>query len=113
MAEDQLYQEANEDLSDKILDIGSDAAAFGIAAASFYRAGGARFISKRMREYSHSNLKSAINNFRKLNYDKININTLRKSTDEITEALRHFKVKPHDNTIKIDTDRFWQFFSCG
>lgn len=103
MAEDQLYQEANEDLSDKILDIGSDAAAFGIAAASFYRADGARFISKRMREYSHSNLKSAINNFRKLNYDKININTLRKSTDEITEALRHFKVKPHDNTIKIDT----------
>lgn len=103
MAEDKLYQEANEDLSDKILDLGTDAAAIGIAAASFYRAGGARAISKKMREYSRSNLKEAINNFRRLNYDQINRRTLLRTKDEVIEALKHFKTNS-TNQIKLNTE---------
>ena len=47
MAErDYLYEDANDNLSDKIIDYGTSAAAAGIAAASFYRAGGRGILSK-------------------------------------------------------------------
>ena len=53
MPEDKLYEEANEDLSDQILDLATGAAATGLAAVSFYRAGGIRGISRFLEDYSH------------------------------------------------------------
>ena len=72
MAEDKLYEEANEDLSDTLLDYGTNIAAAGVAAASFYRAGGIRALSKKLADYNHSQLKRAVDDFRGLNYDHIN-----------------------------------------
>ena len=52
MAEDELKKENTGDLSDKILDYGMDAAAIGVAAVSFYRAGGRSLLSRGLNNFS-------------------------------------------------------------
>jgi len=100
MAEDKLYEEANEDLSDTLIDFGTDIAAAGVAAVSFYRAGGVRTLSKKLSDYSHSGLKRAVDDFRALDYDHINYRTLKKTYEQIRNGMRNFKAQPHDNRIR-------------
>jgi len=100
MAEDKLYEEANEDLGDTLLDYGTNIAAAGVAAASFYRAGGVRALSKKLADYSHSQLKRAVDDFRGLNYDHINYRTLKESYRKIRDGVKDFKAMPHDNRIR-------------
>lgn len=71
MADDKLYEESNESLSDKFLDAASEVVAAGAAAASFYRMGGARYISRQYGRYERE-IRRAQNEISKLDYAHIN-----------------------------------------
>ena len=101
MLEDKLYEEANEDLSDQILDLATGAAATGLAAVSFYRAGGIRGISRFLADYSHSGLKKEIDHISGQSYDHINYRVLKQSFSNIRRELKNFKNTDYDRTIRI------------
>lgn len=101
MPEDKLYEEANEDLSDQILDLATGAAATGLAAVSFYRAGGIRGLSRILEDYSHSGLKQEIDHLTGQSYDHINYRVLKKSFSNIHRELKDFKKTDYDRTIRI------------
>lgn len=76
MAEDELKKENTGDLSDKILDYGMDAAAIGVAAVSFYRAGGRNLLSRGLNNFSRhaSRYKRIIDEY---DYDHIDSDSLK------------------------------------
>ena len=101
MAEDKLYEESNESLSDKFLDTAEDAVAAGVAAVSFYRSGGAKFFSKQYKRYE-SELRTVRDSVRGLDYAHINKNSLKQLLGRdgtIRKSWRDYK--PQDD-YKID-----------
>ena len=101
MAEDKLYEESNESLSDKFLGTAEDAVAAGVAAVSFYRSGGAKFFSKQYKRYE-SELRTVRDSVRGLDYAHINKNSLKQLLGRdgtIRKSWRDYK--PQDD-YKID-----------
>lgn len=76
MAEDKLYEESNESLSDKFLNLAAGTVAAGAAAVSFYRSGGARLLSRQYGRY-RGEFQTIRQEIGKLDYDHINKNSLK------------------------------------
>lgn len=76
MADDQLYEESNESLSDQLLDAASGVVAAGTAAASFYRMGGARYISRQYSRYARE-FRTIRNEIKRLDYYRVNKDSLK------------------------------------
>lgn len=105
MAEDRLYEEANEDLSDKILDIGSGIAAAAGAAVAFYRTGGVARLADTMDKYSRSTLRGAIRNTLSMKYDEINIHSLKAAGRNIKREYKNFRQDDTQRKIVLDERR--------
>lgn len=90
MAEDKLYEEANESLSDNLLDTASEAAAVFGAAVSFYRAGGARALAKRLNQYEKE-IVGIRKEWDSLDYAHINKHTLKHAYNETRRIIRDAK----------------------
>ena len=101
MAEDKLYEESNESLSDKFLDLAAGTVAAGAAAVSFYRSGGARFLSRQYGRY-RGELQTIRQEIGRLDYDHINKSSLKEllgRKGRIRKAWK--KLKPNDD-YKVD-----------
>lgn len=88
---DQLYQEANEDLSDKVLDFGTGLAAAAGAAVSFYRAGGVRSLAKTIDKFERSELHDTLRTLTSLDYDHLSYDTLKKASKDIQDDFKKFR----------------------
>lgn len=76
MADDKLYEESNESLSDQFLDAASAVVAAGTAATAFYRSGGARYVSRQYGRFGRE-LRTIRNEIRSLDYYHTNKDSLR------------------------------------
>lgn len=98
MAErDPLFEEANEDLSDKIIDYGFDVAAAGVAAATFYRAGGRSVLSKWLPR-KLGKARAIYAKYDALNYDHMNKGSLKKLYED---ARKIFDEKEENLPINL------------
>lgn len=90
MAEDELKKENTEDIGDKILEYGTDAAAIGVAAASFYRAGGRSLLSRGLNNFSRN-----ANRYKRIikeyDYDHIDSDSIKEIYHRLKNARSEIK----------------------
>lgn len=108
MAEDKLYEEANESLSDSLLNTASEAAAVFGAAVSFYRAGGARALAKKLNQYEKEII-GVRRQWGSLDYAHINKNTLKHAYKETRRIIRDAKPDEKINLVEHNGTGLQQF----
>lgn len=100
MAEDKLYEESNETLSDQLADAAGKIAAAGAAAVSFYRMGGARYLSKNYRRYEQE-FRTLRNEIQSLDYAHVNEKSLREMLGRDGKIRRSWREFQPDDEAKI------------
>ena len=101
MAEDKLYEESNESLSDQFLDASEKAVAAGVAAVSFYRSGGAKFLSKNYKRYERE-IRTVMNEVSSLDYAHVNKRSLRQLLGKNGTIRKSWREYKPDDDYKID-----------
>lgn len=101
MAEDKLYEESNESFSDQLLDTAEDAVAAGVAAVSFYRSGGAKFLSKNYKRYERE-IRTVVNEASSLDYAHINKRSLHELLGKNGKIRKSWREFQPDDDYKMD-----------